>query len=381
LEPPEEASGEVLDEPESLIMSQEPEHSPVLEKLWEYLASARTEALEVQVEPTERLEVLKFCDREGLEAVEVPARKPFFRIRKAEPSRFPGNGKNASRDGGSRPPKQPKLVQRTLNMRGGSFGLGGPAAAAAPAGGGSTGRGGRGGRSGRIPVGMSGVLEARIAEAEAEAAVGGETWLFLGSVVDARDKAGLRARGIRYVLNCCSEMDSSWAATAVGARYLRLQLMDEPGQELRPALEAGREFMAQAEREQAAILVHCVIGRSRSASMILYWLMHRHRLRLGDALRFLRSRRPRVGPNPGFLRQLREIERDLFGLSAPEPIDDLLRMLDSPLSPPLPITDFLPAARLQLQNQQPPQPQPPRSPQPHAAASDAPPSKKPPGLT
>jgi atypical dual specificity phosphatase len=315
-----------------------------------------------------RLITLKsFCEREGLQAVEIPARRPFFRIRKAH-ALFLGKGKNShgGTTSSSRQPKQLKLVQVSKKGRraqhsevfdweqctlgaNGTLSRGGSAAQTFE----NAGRGGTsstGWKTSGIPVGMSGVLAAHeavldgvVAAAETEGEGGSSgMWLYLGSALDARDKTALRAHRIRYVLNCCAEMDTSWAASAVGARYLRLRLLDESFQTLRPALETGLDFIAQAERDRASILVHCIAGRSRSASVVLYWLMRRCSLRLADALRFLRSRRNSVSPNPGFLRQLRQIEREIFGLPATEPIDDLVRILTAAPSPPLSLRDLLP---------------------------------------
>jgi protein-tyrosine phosphatase len=44
---------------------------------------------------------------------------------------------------------------------------------------------------------------------------------------------------------------------------------------------------------------------SRSASMVIAWLMARKGMHLEEALLFLRSKRPSVSPNEGFMIQLK----------------------------------------------------------------------------
>uniref|UniRef100_M4BBR3 protein-tyrosine-phosphatase n=1 Tax=Hyaloperonospora arabidopsidis (strain Emoy2) TaxID=559515 RepID=M4BBR3_HYAAE len=56
------------------------------------------------------------------------------------------------------------------------------------------------------------------------------------------------------------------------------------------------------------VLVHCFMGRSRSATIILAYLITRHGFTLSDALRELRRARPQAQPNTGFHRELIALE-------------------------------------------------------------------------
>ena len=55
------------------------------------------------------------------------------------------------------------------------------------------------------------------------------------------------------------------------------------------------------------LLVHCVMGRSRSATLVLAYLMIQKRMRLVEAIDQVKRRR-RILPNWGFLKQLRELD-------------------------------------------------------------------------
>lgn len=55
------------------------------------------------------------------------------------------------------------------------------------------------------------------------------------------------------------------------------------------------------------VLVHCVMGRSRSATLVLAYLMMKHRLSVVDAIEHVRQRRC-ILPNHGFLKQLRALD-------------------------------------------------------------------------
>lgn len=58
------------------------------------------------------------------------------------------------------------------------------------------------------------------------------------------------------------------------------------------------------------ILVHCVMGRSRSATLVLAYLMIHRNMTLVDAIQQVAKNRC-VLPNRGFLKQLRELDRQL----------------------------------------------------------------------
>lgn len=49
------------------------------------------------------------------------------------------------------------------------------------------------------------------------------------------------------------------------------------------------------------MLVHCYVGVSRSATIVIAYLMQMYNYSLQGALTFLTSRRPHINPNPGFL--------------------------------------------------------------------------------
>jgi hypothetical protein len=68
-------------------------------------------------------------------------------------------------------------------------------------------------------------------------------------------------------------------------------------------------FIDAALARGGGVLVHCAGGVSRSAAVVLGYLMARRGLTLDQSLAELRRARPWVNPNPGFVAQLREFER------------------------------------------------------------------------
>ena len=72
------------------------------------------------------------------------------------------------------------------------------------------------------------------------------------------------------------------------------------------------DFLDAALADPASqILVHCMAGVSRSATIVAAHLMRAERLRVKEALAAVQAGRPFISPNPGFRRQLQYFEVSL----------------------------------------------------------------------
>ena len=60
------------------------------------------------------------------------------------------------------------------------------------------------------------------------------------------------------------------------------------------------------------ILVHCLAGISRSATIVIAYLMWTQHLKYKEALEKVKEKRPLVGPNEGFEKQLEMFEKYLI---------------------------------------------------------------------
>ena len=65
----------------------------------------------------------------------------------------------------------------------------------------------------------------------------------------------------------------------------------------------------------AKVLLPCVMGQSRSSTLVLAYLMIHENLTLADAIRAVSAGR-NISPNAGFLEQLRALDRELHARRA-----------------------------------------------------------------
>jgi protein-tyrosine phosphatase len=57
--------------------------------------------------------------------------------------------------------------------------------------------------------------------------------------------------------------------------------------------------------------VHCAAGVSRSATIVIAYLIMKKNMTCEEALKFARSKRPIIDPNPGFISQLIKFEKKI----------------------------------------------------------------------
>ena len=77
----------------------------------------------------------------------------------------------------------------------------------------------------------------------------------------------------------------------------------------KPLIEVGYDFIDASISNKKNILVHCQMGKSRSASVIIYYLMRKYNMTYNSAKTLLRSKRSLIEPNSYFEKQLSVINK------------------------------------------------------------------------
>ncbi|KAE9025210.1 hypothetical protein PR003_g12794 [Phytophthora rubi] len=127
-------------------------------------------------------------------------------------------------------------------------------------------------------------------------AVGEVCGLFIGSYGAANNLEALKHAGITHIL------------FPEEFTYLRLEVADLPSVRISDFFDEALGFVDAALETGGKVLVHCFMGRSRSATIVLAYLIARQTLTLSDALYKLRAVRPQAQPNTGFYHELRVFE-------------------------------------------------------------------------
>ncbi|CAD8087523.1 unnamed protein product [Paramecium sonneborni] len=134
--------------------------------------------------------------------------------------------------------------------------------------------------------------------------------LFLGNLDCLHNQQILEINNINCILSICTE-----EKIMVGPKYkqIYLDIHDNMNSQISNVFERSFIFIENSLKFQQNILVHCAAGISRSATLVLAYLMKSFQYTLEQALRYLKQKRPYVRPNPGFLLQLLDYEIMLHG--------------------------------------------------------------------
>jgi protein-tyrosine phosphatase len=91
----------------------------------------------------------------------------------------------------------------------------------------------------------------------------------------------------------------------VTVTYLSLPLPDVPEANISQHFEQATSFIDEIAKDEP-VLVHCVVGASRSVSVVLAYLMKKNNWDVQTALSHVHNLRSVADPNEGFLKQLHE---------------------------------------------------------------------------
>lgn len=129
--------------------------------------------------------------------------------------------------------------------------------------------------------------------------------IFLGSEASAANRAFLDAHEITAVLVCGSGLGLFYANEPGNViKYHQLPIEDTIHQPLLPFLPASMKFISCSLAEGRNVLIHCHAGVSRSASVMIAWIMLNQQLPFDQALEVVYSKRPVVAPNGRFRSEL-----------------------------------------------------------------------------
>ncbi|XP_029283060.1 dual specificity protein phosphatase 16 [Cottoperca gobio] len=133
--------------------------------------------------------------------------------------------------------------------------------------------------------------------------------LYLGCQRDVLNKDLMQQNDIVYVLNAsntCPKPDF-----IPESHFLRVPVNDSFCEKILPWLDRSVDFIEKAKASDARVLVHCLAGISRSATIAIAYIMKRMDMPLDEAYRFVKEKRSTISPNFNFLGQLLDFERKI----------------------------------------------------------------------
>ncbi|KAJ6672172.1 DUAL SPECIFICITY PROTEIN PHOSPHATASE PHS1 [Salix viminalis] len=138
--------------------------------------------------------------------------------------------------------------------------------------------------------------------------------LFIGGTLAARSVYTLQHVGITHILClCANEIGQSESQHPDLFQYKNFLISDHEDSNISSIFGEASDFIDHVESIGGRVLVHCFEGRSRSATLVLAYLMLRKKFTLLEAWNALRRAHRRAQPNDGFAKVLLDLDRQLHG--------------------------------------------------------------------
>lgn len=145
--------------------------------------------------------------------------------------------------------------------------------------------------------------------------------LYLGDVYSARDFIIFEHLNIKYVINCTKEESNNFEHKNI--KYLNIKIDDKFTENICNYFDKSCTFINNCIMDNnkmnnldykniseclndnnKSILIHCQAGISRSATIVISYLMKMNKINYQEAFEYVKYNRPCISPNMGFIEQL-----------------------------------------------------------------------------
>jgi len=137
--------------------------------------------------------------------------------------------------------------------------------------------------------------------------------IILATGKTVKNVAYMRELRVTHIVNTASR--DVWLPVEklsnLGVEMFQFHVDDVPSANISPYFRPVAEFVARATQAGGLLVINCLVGLSRSATVLTAALMINNKWTVKKALRKLRQKRP-VKPNLGFMMQLISLEQNLL---------------------------------------------------------------------
>ena len=139
----------------------------------------------------------------------------------------------------------------------------------------------------------------------------GRAKLYLGNFVSARDIMFLKSSNVNHVINMAIECQipiEMYNDAKISWRHFKIYDIEADANTFKASIEELADYLRDKLESGSNVLVHCVGGISRSASLVIYFNMKYNRTSFVKSYELVKKMRPVIEPNDGFHRMLKELD-------------------------------------------------------------------------
>ena len=94
------------------------------------------------------------------------------------------------------------------------------------------------------------------------------------------------------------------SADFIGRVWHRFIIEDDKDENITAYCNTAHTIISRALQKKKKVMVHCKAGMSRSAALVIAYLMIEHKWQYEEAYLHVKNKRAIIAPNEGFVRQL-----------------------------------------------------------------------------
>ena len=142
-------------------------------------------------------------------------------------------------------------------------------------------------------------------EIDIDEIIEGKLWLGSFSVGNIKF---LKDKGIKKILTVMNGDPSNYSYKENGFTHKIIDIMDYDSENIIQYFGECLNFIKGEDK----VFIHCAEGESRSATIVIAYLMWNKKMTFDKAYNFVKSKRSRIYPNFGFRQQLQLFEKELI---------------------------------------------------------------------
>ncbi|EKE39089.1 hypothetical protein ENUP19_0274G0007 [Entamoeba nuttalli] len=130
--------------------------------------------------------------------------------------------------------------------------------------------------------------------------------LYLGSQDCVTNKVYLHSLGIKHIL-CVAPLIPSLFPNEFD--YKNIELLDLPSFNIKLLMNECIDYIDLCLNQGEAVICHCNAGVSRSATVVIAYLILKKKMSFTKAYNLVKQKRPSIRPNDGFLIYLKMLDQ------------------------------------------------------------------------
>jgi protein-tyrosine phosphatase len=132
-------------------------------------------------------------------------------------------------------------------------------------------------------------------------------YLYIGSLADVKSLPK-DSHEFDLIISLCSDSETMRKYPAFKRiPVIHIDIDDSNNEDISLYFKSTYDLISAVRNRKERVLVHCRQGVSRSATIVIAYLMRKYKYSLNKAFEKLSKIRPIINPNDGFIQQLEEM--------------------------------------------------------------------------